>query len=142
MSERFEFERILKRIPYAQYLGIACHEISESHVCFSLPFRDDLVGNARLPALHGGVVAGFAENAALLHLLLFEEQKRVPKPIDFSVDFLRSARNMTTYAECDVLRQGRRVAAVQVRCWQRDHATPITAARGHFQLEETKTGHR
>ncbi|MEK9720706.1 MAG: hotdog domain-containing protein, partial [Quisquiliibacterium sp.] len=55
-------------IPYAQYLGIRVVP-SEDRPLFRLPYQEKLIGNPRLPALHGGVIAGFSETAAILHLL-------------------------------------------------------------------------
>ena len=124
--------KLTERVPYAQFLGI---EYDQEARAFCLPFRDDLIGNARLPALHGGVIGGFAETSAILWLLCHEQQQRIPNPIDFSVDYLRSARARDSYADCEVLRQGRRVAQVQVRCWQANRQVPIAVARAHFLLE-------
>lgn len=126
------FTKILKQVPYAGYLDIRLHN---SGRLLELPFRQELVGNARLPALHGGVVAGFAEASAMLWILLREGEIKVPNPIDFSVDYLRSARAETTYAACEVLRQGRRVAQVSVKCWQSDPEKPVAVTRSHFLLQ-------
>lgn len=126
------FSSIIKKIPYADYLGI---RLDGSGQYLELPFRQELVGNAHLPALHGGVVAGFAEASAMLWVLLREGEVKVPKPIDFAVDYLRSARDTTTYAHCEVLRQGRRVAQVSVRCWQEEPDKPVAVTRSHFLLQ-------
>ena len=99
-----------------------------------LPFQDKLVGNPVLPALHGGVVAGFAETAATLHLILHLKGAKFPKSIDFSIDYLRSGRPVESFASCEVVRVGSRVALVQVRCWQQTPHEPIAVARGHFLL--------
>lgn len=124
------------QIPYADYLGLRLAEDGARPV-FRLPFQDKLVGNARLPALHGGVVAGFAETAATLHLIRALGGAKFPKCIDFSIDYLRSGRPEATYASCEVLRLGARVALVQVRCWQgRGPDQPITVARAQFLLAE------
>lgn len=128
-----EWESLLAKIPYAGYLGLCFDEAQQR---FELPARPDLVGNARLPALHGGVVGGFAETAAMLWLLMQAPKQRVPKPVDFSIDYLRSARAVTTFADCEVLKQGRRVAQVSVRCWQDVPERPIVAARVHMLWEE------
>lgn len=122
----------LQGIPYSVHLGIRFDAASQH---FLLPFRDDLIGNAQLPAIHGGVVGGYLESVAILWLLVTEAQQRIPKPIDFSVDFLRSARAQDCHASCEVLRQGRRVAQAQVRCWQADFDRPVAVGRGHFLLE-------
>lgn len=123
-------------IPYADYLGLRLAGDGARPV-YCLPFQDKLVGNARLPALHGGVVAGFAETAATLQLIRAVGGARFPKCIDFSIDYLRSGRPEATYADCEILRLGGRVALVQVRCWQgRGPSLPITLARGQFLLAE------
>lgn len=126
------FQSALQRIPYAAYLGICLD--SDSGI-FTLPFRDDLVGNMHLRAVHGGAIGGFLENAAMIWLSITEDQQRVPKPVDFSLDFLRSAQARDSHAHCEVLRKGRRVAQVQVRCWQDDPQRPVSVGRGHFLLE-------
>lgn len=125
-------------IPYVEYLGIrATPEPAGpggAAPLFRLPYQDKLIGNPLLPALHGGVVAGFAETAATLHLIRSMRGAKFPKCVDFSIDYLRSGRPEDSYAACEVLRLGARVALVQVRCWQSDPAQPITVARGHFLL--------
>jgi uncharacterized protein (TIGR00369 family) len=101
-----------------------------------LPFRPGLVGNPVLQAVHGGVIAGFLESAALMHLLLLLDEQRIPKSIDFSIDYLRSTHPEDSYACCAVERLGRRVAQVQIRCWQGDAAKPVALARAHFLLAD------
>jgi uncharacterized protein (TIGR00369 family) len=120
-------------IPYVEYLGIRVVPHSQSPL-FRMPFHPRLIGNPNLPALHGGVVAGFAETAALLQLMQSLKGAKQPKGIDFSVDYLRSGRPEECFAQCDVVRLGGRVALVTVRVWQRSPDLPIAVARGHFLL--------
>jgi len=120
-------------IPYVDYLGIRAASATEPPL-FRLPYQDKLIGNPYLPALHGGVIAGFAETAATLHLIRTLRGTRFPKSIDFSIDYLRSGRPAESFAACEVVRVGSRVALVQVRCWQKSPDVPIAVARGHFLL--------
>lgn len=120
-------------IPYVEYLGIRVAPGGE-HPVFRLPFQEKLIGNPRLPALHGGVIAGFAETAAILHLIHTLQGAKFPKGIDFSIDYLRSGRPEETFARCEVVRVGSRVGLVHVRCWQRDPDAPIAVARAQFLL--------
>jgi uncharacterized protein (TIGR00369 family) len=123
-------------IPYANYLGIRLVQSGEVSV-FQLPYQPKLIGNPHLPALHGGVVAGFAQTAATLHLIQAVGGAKFPKCVDFSIDYLRSGRPEATYASCEIVRLGGRVALVQVRCWQgKGPSAPITVARGHFLLTD------
>jgi len=66
---------------------------------------------SHLPALHGGVVAGFAETAATLHLIRTLQGTKFPKSIDFSIDYLRAGRPEETFAACEVVRVGARRGA-------------------------------
>jgi uncharacterized protein (TIGR00369 family) len=120
-------------IPYVDYLGIRAVG-AEADAWFRLPYQDRLIGNPYLPALHGGVIAGFAETAATLHLIRTLRGTKFPKSIDFSIDYLRSGRPLESFAACEVVRVGSRVALVQVRCWQKSPQQPIAVARGHFLL--------
>ena len=120
-------------IPYVEYLGI---RTAPGHPVplFRMPYQAKLIGNPELPALHGGVIAGFAETAALLHLVQALQGAKLPKGVDFSIDYLRAGRPQETFAECELVRMGARVALVQVRCWQTGPDNPIVVARGHFLL--------
>ena len=121
-------------IPYVDYLRIHLASAGDAPL-FCLPFQPTLIGNPYLPALHGGVVAGFAETAATLQLIGSVAGAKQPKCIDFSIDYLRAGRAEATFAACEVVRLGGRVALVQVRCWQSKGPTqPIAVARGHFLL--------
>ncbi|SFF33763.1 uncharacterized domain 1-containing protein [Fontimonas thermophila] len=127
------YEALLARMPYARFLGVRIErhgDILRSH----LPYRPVLIGNPALPALHGGVTAAFMENAAMLHLLLQPGQDRIPKIIDFAIDYLLPGRPQDCYAECRVARAGLRIAQTQIRCWQGDPDRPIAIARAHFLL--------
>jgi uncharacterized protein (TIGR00369 family) len=127
---------LLALVPYAAWIGLRIDLTNPTAPVLSLPYKPSLIGNIALPALHGGVVASFMESAALLHLLLVLDEQRVPKSIDFSIDYLRSARAEETHAACAVERLGRRVAQVQVRCWQSRPDEPVALARAHFLLAD------
>jgi acyl-coenzyme A thioesterase PaaI-like protein len=123
--------RALEHIPYARFLGVTLDEHDDGPVC-RLPFRDDLVGNAALPAIHGGVVGAFLELAALVGLIDQTDSERVPRPINFSIDYLRSVGPRETHARAEIVKHGRRIANVRVIAWQDDPAKPVAAGVGNF----------
>ena len=132
--ERQDCTALLALVPYAVYMGLRIDLSEPAAPVLRLPFKPSLIGNSALPAIHGGVVASFMESAALMHLLLMLDEQRVPKSIDFSIDYLRSAHAEDSWASCAVERLGRRVAQVQIRCWQADPSKPVALARAHFLL--------
>lgn len=125
--------RALELITYARFLGVRLEDGPAGMVCV-LAFRDELVGNAALPAVHGGVVGAFLELTALVHLIEQAEGERVPRPINFSVDYLRSAGPRDTRARAEIVKHGRRIANVRVLAWQDDPARPVAAGIGNFLL--------
>ena len=112
----------LKKIPYAAYLGIDA-EVRGNEILFILPADDKLIGNPTLPAIHGGVVGAFMEHAATFHLVAKMDTPVLPKIIDFSLDYLRPARLLATYASCKV-------------AWQEQSDQPNAIARAHFLIPE------
>ncbi len=138
-------------VPYISYLGILFDRRGDELTAV-LPFRDDLIGNPGLPALHGGVTAAFLEVTAIVELswsLLWDNMEkaqcdgrlldpanlpRLPKTIDFTTDFLRTGLPRDAYARARVNRSGRRYASVHVEAWQDNRTRPFASASGHFLL--------
>ena len=133
--DRGNYDALLELVPYARLIGIECTRLGDE-LLFRLPASKDNIGNPILPALHGGVIAGFMELAAAMLLLVFTGAPGLPKIIDFSLDYLRAGQFRDTYAKCQVWRQGRRVANVAITAWQSTPAEPIATARAHFKIEE------
>jgi uncharacterized protein (TIGR00369 family) len=125
------FEPLIEVIPYANLLGLSV-ELRDGNPVTKLTASDGLVGNPRLPALHGGVVGALLESAALFKLIWEISNIAVPKTINITIDYLRSARAVDTYATATITKHGRRVANVQATAWQQDASRPIAAAHGHF----------
>ncbi len=126
-------DAILGRIPYARFLGVRM-ELHGDEMTAILPYAEHLIGNPTLPALHGGVIGAFMEMTAVLQLSIVEAQQRQPRPVDVSIDYLRSGRPQDTYARALIKKVGRRIANVQVEAWQETRAAPIAALHGHFLL--------
>ncbi|MFK0569938.1 PaaI family thioesterase [Endozoicomonas sp.] len=133
-----DYSILTNGIPYASLIGMQCMPMGDD-VLFTLPNQMTNIGNPILPAIHGGVIGGFMEMSAALHLMLFMDELRLPKIIDFSIDYLRSGQSKDTYAHCEVCRQGARVANVAVTAWQSKKELPIAIARGHFKLSKGRS---
>ena len=128
-----DFQPLVDAIPYANLIGLEFQSFGDN-VIFKLPKNPNNIGNPILPAIHGGVIGGFMELSASLHLLMFMDTPLMPKIVDFSLDYLRAGRDQDTFAECQVWRQGSRVANVAINAWQVDRNSPIATARAHFLL--------
>jgi len=138
-------------VPYIRFLGITFDRRGDELTAI-MPFDDKLIGNPLLPALHGGATAAFLEVSAIIGLswsMLWHEIEagaldpadlaagrlpRLPKTIDFTVDYLRSGLPRDAYARAKVARSGRRYASVRVESWQDNRARPFAQASGHFLM--------
>lgn len=123
----------LARIPYARFLGLRI-ELHGDEMTAILPFTDRLIGNPLLPAIHGGVIGAFMEMTALAQLSISHPAARQPKPIDVTVQYLRSGKPLDIYARAQIKRAGRRIASISVEAWQESRALPIASLHGHFLL--------
>ena len=137
---------LVDRVPYIGFLGVEFDRRGDELTAV-LPFRDDLIGNPRLPALHGGATAAFLEISAVIELAwstlwegveaegsLPDGPLRLPKTIDFTIDYLRAGLPRDAYARARVNRSGRRYASVQVEAWQDNRARPFAMATAHFLM--------
>jgi acyl-coenzyme A thioesterase PaaI-like protein len=86
------------------------------------------IGNAGLPALHGGSIASLLESTAIFELLWRQEPVVLPKVVSITVEYLRSGKPVETWARARVTRAGRRIANVHASAWQDDPARPIATA--------------
>jgi len=134
VTEANDFSHLLEHVPYARFIGMLVERFGDELV-FRLPAKDDNIGNPVLPAIHGGVIAGFMEMSAIIQLMVFMQTSKVPKVVDFSIDYLRAGYHKDSFAECRITRQGRRVANVNIDCWQTNRKQLIATARAHFLID-------
>lgn len=123
----------LDAIPYCRHLGITA-EVKDGALVLVMPIVERHIGNVALPAIHGGVIGSLLETAALVQIIWETQTSRVPRPVDITIDYLRSARAETSHASARITKQGRRVVNVHAQMWQGDPAKPVAALRGHFLL--------
>lgn len=125
---------LVDSIPYLKFLGIGI-EIVGDEVIGKMSYSKHLIGNAALPALHGGTIGALLESTAIFQTLWEAETARVPKIVTITIDFLRSGRAVDTFATGVITKHGRRIVTVGVEAWQEDRARPIARANAHFLVE-------
>lgn len=135
MKESGDFSGLQKAIPYTKFMGISLEE-SGGRLITSMAFDNKLIGNTRLPALHGGTLAALLEFAALFQISYEVETVSMPKVITITIDYMRSGASQITYASAEATRIGRRVANVRAKAWQDDPAKPVVAANVNLLLSQ------
>ena len=126
-----DVSRLADAIPYARWMQIA-PENGTGELLTRMRYHDSLIGNTFLPAIHGGTLGAMLEMAAIFHLLWETETETVPKIVNITVDYLRSARPIDVIASAKVTKQGRRMVNVFAEAWQDDRAKPVATAQAHF----------
>jgi uncharacterized protein (TIGR00369 family) len=105
-------------IPFNRFLGIQVTAAEEGWVRMELPFREEFIGDATRPALHGGVISTLIDTCggfAVFTAIPFGDKCST---IDLRVDYLAPGRSETLIAEGKVVRVGNRVGVVDIRCFQ------------------------
>ena len=139
--------KFIASVPYINHLGILFFTLDGS-IISTLPFRESFLGNQSLRALHGGVAASFLEITAAVCLCFRTDQtlggvgesgsdypdNKLPKTIDFSIDYLRAGEAIDAFCIAKVNRVGRRYASSNVEAWQADPDKPFAQATGHFLM--------
>ena len=144
---------LVAHVPYVRWLGMRFDRCGDELTAI-LPFSERLVGNPRVPAIHGGVTAAFLEVAAIVELTWASnwadmEEGRIspragvpdslpllPRTIDITVDYLRAGLLRDCYARARVVRSGRRYASVHVEAWQDQRQRLFAQATGHFLMPQ------
>ena len=104
---------LVQAVPFARFLGISVACDSAGGLVGKMSYAPHLVGNAFIPALHGGTVGALLESTALFGLLWETGAERAPRIVSITVEFLRTPRTVDTFARAEITRQGRRVATVR-----------------------------
>ena len=142
-------------VPYIKFLGITFERRGDELTAI-LPFDEKLIGNPIIKALHGGATASFLEVTSIITLswtYLWEDMEsgaldvgsmdaehmpRLPKTIDFTVDYLRQGLPRDAYARATINRSGRRYASVHVEAWQVNRDKLFAQATGHFLMPQRR----
>lgn len=134
--ETGDLRELAAAIPYLRFMGISV-ETRDGELIGKMAYSPPLVGNSALPALHGGTIGALLESTAILKTLADVETLAMPKIVTITIDFLRSARPVDTFARGTIAKQGRRVVNVSVEAWQEDETRPVARANAIFLVDPT-----
>lgn len=121
---------LLDLIPYARFLGLSVRRENGVPIA-SMRFAEHLVGDATIPALHGGTLAALLESTAILAVMIDPATAAMPKTITLTIDYLRSGRAKDTHCRAKIVRQGKRVVVVSVEAYQDEPNKPCATAVVH-----------
>jgi acyl-coenzyme A thioesterase PaaI-like protein len=110
--------------PMARWLQA---ELTSRENVYRLRFAERHIGNPFVRALHGGVVGSMMELSALLEIARLDENAR-GEIVSTSIDYLRVTKDTDLLARVEIVRIARRLAFLDVWCWQDEEDVPVARA--------------
>ncbi|MCK6586046.1 MAG: hotdog fold thioesterase [Polyangiaceae bacterium] len=125
------FPRLIEEfIPFNKFLGMRAEHVERGRVRIALPYRDELIGDALRPALHGGVLSTLVDTVGGITLwTALENPSARVSTIDLRVDYLRPGKPELVVAEGVIVRVGRSVGVTDMRVFH-PSAEDVTIATG------------
>ena len=130
------FKEVIENfIPLHQHLGVKLVEIRQGFAKLMVPFRPELVGDPRIPSLHGGIISLALDSvggAAAMTTLMSPDDRL--STIDIRVDYLRPGKAKDFFAEGELARSGNRIIVTRMIAYH-DKAEPIAEGKGVYNVK-------
>jgi uncharacterized protein (TIGR00369 family) len=127
-------------IPFNKWLGMKVEHLERGHLTVSIPWREEIVGDPTVPALHGGVIGAVADAAGGIAIwsMLENAASRV-STVDLRIDYLRPGKQEKLMAVATVLRTGPRLGWADIRLFHPGKESDLVAsARGVYTIKAPK----
>lgn len=126
-------------IPFNKYIGLELETLSEGYAKATIKFKPELLGDARIQAIHGGVIAAAMDAvggiAGIATLSSFEDKIVT---VDMRVDYIRSARNTDLIIEARIVRSGNKIITTNMQVFAATDATLVAEGRGVYHVSRKK----
>jgi uncharacterized protein (TIGR00369 family) len=129
-----ELMRVMEEhVPFNRFLGIRGHSVGTGTCVLTLGVREELVGDPRRPALHGGVVSSLIDTAGGLAAWSALGPGESVSTIDLRIDYLEPAGlGADLRAAADIVRKGNRVCHVRIAVTQAE--VLVAEGRGVYNI--------
>ncbi|WP_027722063.1 PaaI family thioesterase [Maridesulfovibrio zosterae] len=107
-------EVIEEKIPFDHFLGIKVECAGKNYARLRLPYRPEFIGDARRPALHGGVISMLVDTCGGTAVWASGDVNDRVATIDLRIDYLRPAPPEDIVAEARVKLLGNRVGNTSI----------------------------
>jgi uncharacterized protein (TIGR00369 family) len=133
-----ELIRIMEEhVPFNRLLGIRGESVAAGRGVLVLPVREDLIGDPRRPALHGGVLSSLIDTAGGVAAWSALGPDESVSTVDLRVDYLEPAGlGGPLRAEAELIRKGNRVCHVKVAVTQDGRL--VAEGRGVYNIHRRR----
>lgn len=130
-----EVQQILDAVPFVRTLGVRVSMVDD-RLTVCLPYAPHIVGNPKVPALHGGALASLLQITATAELIRVTAARKPPRMFSQTIEYLAGAGMLDTVATATVVSRSRRYANVRVEARQGTSTRPAAVATVQFLLVE------
>ncbi len=116
-----------EEIPFNKFIGLRVELAENGFARLFLPYRPEFTGDARRPALHGGILSTLIDTCGGVAVWTRCQLDDRIATIDMRVDYLRPAPQADLVAEARVRLMGNRVGNVQTKIFTREEPEKIIA---------------
>ena len=132
-------QQFIELIPYSQALGMRVEEIGPGVAEMSMPYGEELVGDAQTGVIHGGAVSALMDTCGGASVVSHPDAPAYTATIDLRIDYMRAATpGQRIYARAECHRLTRSVAFVRAVAHDDDADNPVATATGAFTVERPK----
>ena len=121
-------------IPFNRVLGLKIEHLEPGKCVIKVPYRDELIGDAMRPAIHGGVVSATADTAGGLAVWSTLSGRDRLATLDMRVDYLRHGLPADLWCRAEVTRVGNRVGTTSMTVYQ-EHDRVIAECRAVYNIQ-------
>ena len=131
--------RLFASTPFFRFLGMSFNSVEVGRVEIEIPFREELIGNPELQALHGGVISALLDTCGGASVWSQLGKGDRVSTVDLRVDYLRPGRPETLIGVGHVIRLGNRVGVAELRAYHPDREDePVAVGTGVFNVRRAK----
>jgi uncharacterized protein (TIGR00369 family) len=124
-------------IPFNRFLGMEVALVEPGRARLEVPFREELIGDALRPAIHGGVISTLADTAGGMAVWsMLESLSMRISTIDLRIDYLRPGKPERLAAEAVIVRIGKTVGVADIRVFQPSaEAETVAMGKGVYSIK-------
>jgi uncharacterized protein (TIGR00369 family) len=131
-------DRMAEGTPQSKALGLQLVSVDRGRGAMSVPWREDLVGDADTQVIAGGVVTTLIDHTcglAISSAAASAQGMFGTATLDLRIDYLRPARPRTgVTAEAHCYKLTRNIGFVRAEAWDEDRGDLVATAQAAFAL--------
>lgn len=127
-----------QQIPFNRHLGITVERMETGMAELRLAFKEEFLGDAGRPAIHGGVISTLVDTAGAVAAYTELSPEDRLSTVDLLIDFLTPATRGALIAEARLVRIGNRVVLAHVYVRQEGKKEIVAHGRAVYNIARAR----